>query len=53
MNANTRLDAGSATKCRKPRMVMQLGPPWSISVVDADRTPTMSAFSPNFPVTCS
>ena len=30
---------------------MQLGPPWSTSVVTPDRTPTMSASRPNRPVT--
>ena len=40
-------------KARNPGIVMQLGPPWSTTVVTPDCTPTMSALRPNLPVTCS
>ena len=52
MKHSTRVSDFSTTKWRKPGMVMQLGPPWSTTVVTPDRTPTMSAFRPKRPVTC-
>ena len=38
-------------KWRKPGKVMQDGPPWSITVVTPERTPTISGFKPKRPVT--
>ena len=43
--------ACSTMKCRKPGSVMHDGPPWSITVVTPERTPTMSGFKPKRPVT--
>jgi DsbC/DsbD-like thiol-disulfide interchange protein len=51
MKASTRVFEGSATYWRKPGKVMQLGPPWSTSVVTPERTPHRSAFMPKRPVT--
>ena len=42
---------GSTTNFRKPGRVMQLGPPWSTTVVVPECTPTRSASSPKRPVT--
>ena len=51
MKATTRLLAGSTMNLRKPGSVMQLGPPWSMSVVTPERTPTRSGLRPKVPVT--
>ena len=51
MKARIRVAAVSAMKWRKPGSVMHDGPPWSITVVTPDCTPTRSGGIPKRPVT--
>ena len=51
MNASTRVAIGLAAYSRNAGKVNTEGPPWSTTVVTPERTPTMSASSPNRPLT--
>ncbi len=50
-NASARVAFGFTTYSSNAGSVMQLGPPWSITVVTPDCTPTRSASMPKRPVT--